>query len=138
MERFYANNFSTRKIRSEFLIEWLSLLCDTEIRYKKFQELFLDTEDLFHSACRYQRYLRNVEGRGKNIHVDYIQEAVDNDDYETLHRTFQEIFIEPIDNEAIKYFINLVKGKKLVISDLLNFHNNDDERCFWLVLKKMM
>ena len=138
MERFFATDFSTQKVRSEFLIEWLNLLCDTESRYKKFRELFFDAGDLFHSACKYQRYLRNVEGRGKEINIDYIQDAVDNGDYDTLQRAFQEIFIEPIDNEAIKYFINLTKEKRLMICDLLNIHNDDDERCFWLVLKKMM
>ena len=138
MEYSHANNFSAEKIRSQFLIEWLNLLCDTESRYKKFQEMLLDNEDLFHSACKYQRYLRNVEGRGKDIDIDLIQEAADNGDYNTLHKIFQEIFIEPIDNEAIRYFINLTTEKKIVIYDLINNHNYDDERCFWLVLKKTM
>jgi hypothetical protein len=133
---FYNFNFENKK--SEFIMDWLNLLCDTEGRLNKFTEKFLDIHNVFHSACSYQRYLRSEEKRGQNIQIHNIQQAVTLKDLVKLKAIFQEMFIEPIDNEAIKYFIKMTEEKKMVINDLVNLHNIDEEKSFWLILKKIM
>jgi hypothetical protein len=126
------------EIKSEYLLDWLNLLCNTDKRYKKFIENFLEKENIFHSACRYQKYLREEEGRGREIKTSQIHEAIKKKDINTLNSIFQEIFIEPIDNEAIKYFMNYTEMEKFKVDDLIKLHKKDKDRGFWLTLKKLI
>lgn len=138
MENCISNKFGFSQIKSEYLVDWLNLLCNTDYRYKKFIDHFLEEGNLFHSACRYQKYLREEEGRGKDIKVSNINEAVENKDIRSLNNIFQEIFIEPIDNEAVGFFIDYVKEKKFAVDDFINFHKNNIDKGFWLTLKKLI
>jgi hypothetical protein len=136
MNEFCSNKFDSKEVRSEYLREWLNLLCNTEKRYRKFMDNFFKASNLFHSACMYQKYLREEEGRGTDIKLDQIQYAIDNGDTKTLGVIFQELFIEPIDKEAVKYFVKLVQNEGLEVHDFISLKKNNRERSFWLTVKK--
>lgn len=129
--------FDAEEVRSEYLREWLNLLCNTERRYRKFMDNFFNNNNLFHSACKYQKYLREEEGRGKDIQINHIQNAIDSGDLNKLNMILEELFIEPIDKEAIKYFVSMVREEGTELADLINLHKNDKERGFWLTVKKL-
>lgn len=132
------NKFIEKNIKSVYLREWLNLLCNTKPRYEKFIDQFMDDGNMFHSACSYQKYLREEEGRGKDIKLDEIENALSNGDITKLNVMLQELFIEPIDNYEIDYLIDLIEREELKVSDIYDFHKSDKDRGFWLTLKKMM
>jgi hypothetical protein len=138
MDNSFLSNFNFENEKSEFIMEWLNLLCDTDDRLNKFVEEFLDTHNIFHSACNYQRYLRSEEKRGQNIQIGNILQAVAIKDLVKLKSIFQEMFIEPVDKEALKYFMKITEERKMVINDFIDLHNMDQEKSFWLILKKVM
>ena len=138
MGNSFLYNFNFENEKSEFIMEWLNLLCDTDIRLNKFIKDFLDTHNVFHSACSYQRYLRREEKRGQNIQICNILQAAALKDMVKLKLIFQEMFIEPVDKEALKYFIKITEKRNMVINDIINLHNLELEKSFWLILKKVM
>jgi hypothetical protein len=135
MER---DKFDEENIRSIYLRQWLNLLCDTEPRYEKFIDQFMDDGNMFHSACKYQKYLREEEGRGTDIKLDHIEKAIEAGDLNSLNVILQELFIEPIDDREIDYFVNLVEKEEISAGEIYNLHKNDRDKGFWLTLKKMM
>lgn len=130
--------FEVDNIKSGYLRDWLNLLCNTKPRYEKFIDQFMDDKNMFHAACLYQKYLREEEGRGKDIKLEQIENALGIGDMETLNVMLQELFIEPIDNNEIEYLIKLIDDEELKVSDIYDSHKYDKDRGFWLTLKKMM
>lgn len=138
MISFKDSIFDEENVKSAYLRDWLNLLCNTKPRYEKFIDQFMDDGNMFHAACSYQKYLREEEGRGKEIKLDHINTAIENGDLNTLNFILQELFIEPIDNNAIDYFISLIEKEELEPGDIYKLHKSDKDRGFWLTLKKMM
>lgn len=138
MGKSCTNKFAEEEVKSEYLREWLNLLCNTEKRYKKFMDHFIDNGHLFHSACQYQRYLRDEEGRGREIQVNHIQSAMDKGDLSALNNVIEELFIEPIDREAIKHFVRVMEKDDVELHDFINLYKSDRDRGFWLTVKKLM
>lgn len=130
--------FNVESVNSEYLRDWLGLLCNTEKRSKEFIDNFLDDKNLFDSAFRYQRYLRNEEGRGKEITIKHLKKAIEEEDLKTLTKLLQEMFIEPIYSDAVNHFFNLVKRQNHQINDFIKLYKSDKDRGFSLTIKKLM
>lgn len=130
-----AYNFE--EIKSEYLKRWLNILCNNEVRYNEFVSKFLNKNNVFLSVSEYQRYLK-ASRDSKAFNLEGMQEALDNGDEKTLNYLLEELFMEPIDCEAVNRFMKLAKDERIRLNDLISYHQKDQSRSFWLTMKKVM
>lgn len=137
MNQVIATVSKFEDIKSQYLRKWINILCNTEARYSEFVDKFLDNNNIFYSVSEYQRYLR-AKGEGNKVDIVDMQKAVDIGDVITLNYMFEDLFMEPIDREAVSHFMSLAKQEKLKLTDIIDYHKKDQDRGFWLTIKKVM
>lgn len=88
-------------------IEIANYLCAEDKYYMLFMNKFLDRYNVVGSLMQFREYIRDEIGRGQNISVEYMQEIIDCNDYDTLKSVMSELWLLPIK----KYQIEQVKEK---------------------------
>lgn len=102
------------KLVTQYIKDWLHLLCNTDELLDLFANEYLDVKCLWISIAGFQSYLKSA-GRGRDITAEQLQDCVNRRDDRQLKALLEELLLIPIDGETLrtikqKSMVKLVQG----------------------------
>lgn len=122
------NRFIGYYMRNLEMVRQINFLANTDRLASIYLEQFYSTKDLFFGEFEFRNYLREVEGRGKEVTAVSLQICIDNENWREFHHQVQELFLQRFNYGCIERFRKLISlgmnGYDIICWELDNPNKN--------------